>query len=441
MAQPLPEPLEREPDDIHMAKSTGALARPPPLAKRSPMWDSGGMLHTDVTGAEVTVAPAAAAAWDHAVEGWLTFAADVLERVEAVLDVDAGMVAAHVLYAWLLHQSHDPQNDDAVESSLGTAARHSEEVTDRERRHLRAVTARISGDPRSAAAAWEETLGVDRCDLVALRCAYFDHYENGDIDATCRTAVRSLDAWSDDDRWYPVVQGMSAFALSEIGESATAERMGREAAERAPWDLWSLHAVAHVLEDGGRPLEGARWLGAHAEHLPDVVGFARHLWWHQALFSLAGGDTETALALYDGPIGAGGGAGHLDLTNLISLLARLEMSGIDVGDRWEALVEASRGRIEHRRSLFVHAHVALAHSWGPGGDPDAVLHSTVAWAASDALAAELGVPLVRAVLDWRPDGTASPPSLDQAAASLLPRLGGSGAQRTLFEPLVRRLPK
>ena len=50
----------------------------------------------------------------------------------------------------------------------------------------------------------------------------------------------------------------------------------------------------------------------------------------------------------------------MDLTNDISILARLELDGVDVGDRWAVLGEKAKGRVDDKLLAFVDAHFSLA---------------------------------------------------------------------------------
>ena len=58
-----------------------------------------------------------------------------------------------------------------------------------------------------------------------------------------------------------------------------------------------------------------------------------HNWWHLALFLIDLDRGDEALALYDARVGRVEGFSE-DQINAVSLLARLELRGVDVGDRW-----------------------------------------------------------------------------------------------------------
>jgi hypothetical protein len=53
------------------------------------------------------------------------------------------------------------------------------------------------------------------------------------------------------------------------------------------------------------------------------------------------GEYDAALALYDADIRAEKTDDYRDISNGASLLSRLELEGVDVGDRWEELADLS----------------------------------------------------------------------------------------------------
>lgn len=395
------------------------------------------MLHVDAAGVPLTVANLdAASCWDRVIDGLLSFAHDVDARFDTLFSIDPPMPAAHTLRAWLLHHSYDPRYDESIARDLTAAEAAAEDATQRERDHVAAVRHLVAGHPEQAAAVWDRVLREHPRDIVAIRCAYFDRYERGDTIGTRQVAERALAAFDDDDLWRPHVLGLAAFARSETDDYRAAEGFGREAAERAPEDLWSVHAVAHVLEECVRPREGIRWIDEHVSRVDRRVGFARHLWWHKALYALTLDDLDAVLGLYDDEVSRADSDSHLDLCNRISLLARLQLADVDVGDRWEPLAEQTRTRIDDRRSLFFHAHLALAHAWAPNGDSDAVLTSVEEWARHDPRARGLGLGVVRAIVSWRADDPSAARRFFAPVEASLGQLGGSRAQRSLFAQLL-----
>jgi hypothetical protein len=79
------------------------------------------------------------------------------------------------------------------------------------------------------------------------------------------------------------------------------------------------------------------------------------------------GQFDAALALYDGEIRAEKTDDYRDIANGASLLARLELEGVDVGDRWSELADLSEHRAGDGCLAFADLHYMLALC---GGDRD-----------------------------------------------------------------------
>ncbi|MEM6487449.1 MAG: tetratricopeptide repeat protein, partial [Pseudomonadota bacterium] len=240
-------------------------------------------------------------------------------------------------------------------------------------------------------------------------------------------------------RHYGYVQGMYAFGLEEAGDYAAAERHGKIAVGENPGDAWSVHAVAHAFEMTGRGEEGLAFTAALEPDWGQVNNFRYHLHWHRGLYLLEQNRTAEVLALYDAEVGADPDSGfYLDMLNCSSMLWRLEMQGVDVGDRWQALAGVAAKRSGEEELIFVTLHYAMALiAAGRPGQIDALEAHLEAWAAKPttqgAIVAAVGLPLFRAMRLLRV-GRAG-----EALAALLPLryaidpIGGSHAQRDVFQ--------
>ena len=84
------------------------------------------------------------------------------------------------------------------------------------------------------------------------------------------------------------------------------------------------------------------------------------MWWHSALFFMAQGKFECALHIYDNELNSVNSETYIDVSNQASLLKRLQMSGMDIGNRWEVLADHSRARMHDHMLPFRDAHFCLA---------------------------------------------------------------------------------
>jgi hypothetical protein len=166
-----------------------------------------------------------------------------------------------------------------------------------------------------------------------------------------------------------------------------------------------------------------------------------HQWWHVALFHLTNHEPECALALFDRHVWGVRKTYVQDQVNAVSLLARLEAHGADVGQRWLDVAAHVRPRIFDRQNAFLDMHFAYALARAGedvavakllGGIADHALRSAssvwrdVAWPAARGIVAH-------ARGQWREAAGWLEPLAGQ-----LHRLGGSTAQQQWFDQMRTR---
>ncbi|NRB36802.1 MAG: archaeosortase/exosortase family protein, partial [Rhodobacteraceae bacterium] len=78
--------------------------------------------------------------------------------------------------------------------------------------------------------------------------------------------------------------------------------------------------------------------------------------WHKALLLLDQGDNDAVLALYDEQVRSEKTDDYRDFSNASSLLMRLELEGVSVGDRWEELAALAETRTDDGCLIFADLH-------------------------------------------------------------------------------------
>jgi tetratricopeptide (TPR) repeat protein len=315
-------------------------------------------------------------------------------------------------------------------------------ATAREQRHAAALAAWCKGDFEAALRQWEGILAEAPRDVVALKLAHYLHFYLGDAAAMRDSIERVLPGWDESLPGYAAVLGMRAFGLEESGAYAEAERTGRRAVELNPDDPWAVHAVAHVLEMQDRGRDGVAWIRGLERRWDACNNFRYHLWWHLALMHLGLGEAEAALALYDERVWDPASDEYLDLCNDAALLQRLELAGLDVGDRWAAVAAKARGQLAARILVFIDAHYALALAAAKDEQAAAELVGAVRACASGGagttakVAAEVGADLCEGLLAYRAGDFGAAVERLAPLRARLRRIGGSHAQRDLFTQIL-----
>jgi tetratricopeptide (TPR) repeat protein len=192
----------------------------------------------------------------------------------------------------------------------------------------------------------------------------------------------------------------------------------------------------------GRPHEGVAWVDSLQSNWAGCNNFAFHAFWHRCLFLIELGALDRVLDLYDRDVRPESTDDLLDISNAVALLWRLEQAGVDVGNRWEELADRAQGHLDDHLLVFgdVHYLMALAAA-GRAGDAACMVESMERYAAESGeteatVAGEPGLALAQGLLAHRRGDYA------RAIEELLPvrhtirRIGGSHAQRDLFEGML-----
>ena len=373
---------------------------------------------------------------------YLDYRAGVGDAIKRMLGADPDFVMGQCFKGYLFNLFGTTAVEPKIEESLAAAEAGVGKVTSREAAHVDALRAWSRGDLTSACAVWDGILREYPHDLLALRLQHYNSFWMGRAQDLRDGVARVIDQWDDSVPGYGSVQGMYAFGLEECGEYARAEEFGRRAVEANPDDLWAIHAVAHVLEMQGRLREGMQWLDYPADAWEDRNPFKGHLWWHLTMYSAEAGDYDDVLTLFDRSVKPEAWDFYLDVQNGASMLLRLDLLGVDVGDRWKPLADAMEAHVDDHVLAFTDTHTMMALASDKRFDAaEKLLASLHAFAKTpDNFAAATmeptTIPICQALLDFAKDDH------DAVVDGLLPvrydlaHIGGSHAQRDIFAQVL-----
>jgi tetratricopeptide (TPR) repeat protein len=364
----------------------------------------------------------------------------IFQGVEA--DPDGVLANAHAAALHLFAETADAPNQAAP--FLQRAIKSSDRATERERLYVKAIAAWSAGQIKEALEYHEELATRYPQDIISVKIGQYHYFNLGDSQGLLSLIEKVLPANLENH----YIHGMLAFGLAECRCLEAAERAGRQATKMNRQDPWAHHAVAHVLESQGRLDEGIAWMESVADTWENCGAFYTHNWSHIALYYLDKENFAKVLSIYDDKIWGratqDSGQCHLDA---IAILLRLELRGIEVGDRWRSLGDYVLDHIhDHVLPLidvqFIYALVRSGHE-DKAQEMFQSIQSYIETAKADQLGAQVDpiqftwtkvtLPtaegmLAHAVKDW----SVAVANLG-AAIPHLHKIGGSHAQRDLFE--------
>ena len=345
-------------------------------------------MRQDIFGQDTTLASSEALdAWNSTMLAFLAHGAATPTHLAKTLEAAPDYALAHAakgMFFLLLGRS---ELVATARDALAEARRAADGggANARERRYVDALEAYLDGAPSKAIAVFEQVLDAHPADALAAKLSHAIRFILGDSEGMRASIERVLPVCGPGHAAHGYLQGCHAFALEETGEYAAAEAAGRRGLDAASDDAWGLHAVAHVFDMTGNAKAGLGWLEGRETAWAHCNNFRFHVWWHKALMHLDCGDYETAMALYDNEVRAEKTDDYRDISNAASLLSRLELEGVEVGDRWEELAEVSMSRTEDGCLIFADLHYLLALV---GGRRDEAVATLTARLYRDARAAK-----------------------------------------------------
>jgi tetratricopeptide (TPR) repeat protein len=373
---------------------------------------------------------------DDFIEGYLAYETRA-ERILAAAAADPESCLANV-YAgllWMLLEA--PEAGARAAPFLAVAESLAASATRREQLNARMLRAWVDDDLGSAIRICDQLTDEFPRDLAIVKTQQYFEFNCGNAPAMLRVAMKIAPA----NAQVPYAHGMAAFAYEQCHLLDEAESAARTALAMRRKEPWAQHALAHVLLTRGQVDDGARFLEEAQDTWVDLNSFmVTHIWWHLALFYLGQGRNLEALELYDRHCWGVAKNYSQDQIGAVSLLARFELAGIDVGARWEDLAD----HLEVRAGDVVQPFLTLQYLYGlaRAGRPQAQSllecvrrHAELAPQFSRVVWQEVALPACEGLysyargeyeLAWRRLGVAMP---------RMAEVGGSHAQRDLFEKI------
>jgi tetratricopeptide (TPR) repeat protein len=384
-----------------------------------------------------TTADAARDAYVRGVELLLTANAGAEAALQGALAADPEFALAHAALA-RHHQLHGRM--DAARSAVARAGTLARNATAREEEHVRILALAIGGQGAAALGALRAHLDLYPRDAVALSLALGVYGLIGfsgrlDHHAEQRALLESLHPRWPEDGWF---LGYLGWSQAETGEPARGAATVGRALELLPRNANAAHGLTHAYVELGKAKAGHAFLAAWIEAYDPASILHCHLNWHLALYELDLNRTAEAQARFRATIHPDRGtappmplladaASYLwrcrlygaaepppPWADIAAFVARaFPAAGLAFADLHAAMAEAATGNVSALENRVAQIERRLADGTLPqGGVVPALCRAVAAYALGED---DRAIKLLEAAL---PD---------------LPRIGGSHAQREVFE--------
>ncbi len=404
---------------------------------------------TDSRGLPLDTGDAAAAdAFNKGMRSYVTWRTDAFDHLDAAIAADPGFAMAKLGKGWILQTARSAKFRPVIDGLL--EGMEIDQSDTRAVAYRDSLAAAVAGRGVEASSIMEAYLAETPTDLLAHRLVQFELFWNGRASLMRAITERAVPFWTDDTPDYGCFLSCRSFSNEEAGDYELAEKCGRDAVALDPYDCWGTHAVAHVLVMQGRIDDGTDWLEGLSGNWAEANQIGHHLWWHLCLFLLERGEHERILELFDtrirnpeSPLVKAAPDATIDLQNVASLLMRLELRGVDIGDRWNVMADVCAGRVHDHGNAFSNAHdIMVLAGCGRFDQAEELIGSARAFAASDETGSLVtsyraaGVAVCEAVLAHRRRDWGHVIELMAPVRHDLHLIGGSHAQRDIFYQML-----
>lgn len=391
----------------------------------------------DSYGAPTTAPVSALSAINDFVEGFVGYQPRAVRPLEVVDEYpECALLNIQAGFLWMFLER--PEAPGKAMPFL-ERARSLKGLNHREQGLLALLDAWIQYDRQGVIRIGEQVLKAYPQDLSTLKLVQYHAFNDGDAATMLRLAKSCESANAD----RAPVHSMIAFGHEQLHDLDAAEAAAQRALVLDEAEPWAHHALAHIHLGRSTTRDGLAFLLDRAPHWKGLNSFMfTHNWWHVALFEIAEGDVDQALKLYDERCWGVQPDYSQDQINAISLLARLECAGVSVGNRWQALKPYVETRADDVIQPFLSLQYLYALARSKSEQADVLFERIRGQAESPeveqdkALWQAVGIPAATGVLAHaRGEFHTAATQLSQVRSRLV-EIGGSHAQRDLFDQLL-----
>lgn len=322
-------------------------------------------------------------AFNDVMDQYLYLKGDPFKSAQEAVQLEPSCALAHCAVGIFACIGHGISRKDPL---IAGSLEHAREIvaqgkgTDRDAAYTDALGYISKGQWRAGVDRLETWIATHPHDIFALRLCQDGYIFLGDYVNLRDMVSRVYHLWSTSNYGFNFLLGMQAFGYEENGDYDGAILASDRALNMNKYDAWAMHARAHVYEMMGRANEGQSFVRDKAEEWETCNLISCHLAWHLCLYYLDQGNYRAALRVYDvDMVMAKAGdtttrpVTPFALCDYSSLLWRMELYGVDVGERWPAVAESWAKFDTLHLHIFYDFHLVLAYAsmgarGGPGGE-------------------------------------------------------------------------
>lgn len=384
-----------------------------------------------------TQSQAAAICWQEGLDRLLSQNAGPEIKFNEALEHDDGLAMAHACLGFWHQQRARPHE---AKASIQRALALTAGITRRERQQIEIIDLWVQGQGRRALARLTEHLAEFPQDALLMRLAHL-LYNRGcssvgvpNFPPAYLALLRDC-APSCGDDWAFLAE--YAFAHHETGALDEAMRLARRSLDLNPTNAVAAHSVTHVYFERGDAASGEDFLRTWLQAFDCPASSYVHLSWHLALFELAVGHYQAALERYERDIRPSVAAKSLaTLADGASFMWRLQIYGGAASPQvLQEVRELATPVIAKPQVAFQTAHAALAFASIADREAVAAMLASLQHMAAqgDAFVQDVVIPLVQGIAAFAQGAYAVSARWLEPVFPQLVRIGGSHAQREVFE--------
>ncbi|TSK38468.1 Tetratricopeptide repeat protein 38 [Bagarius yarrelli] len=367
----------------------------------------------------------------------------------AVQAADPDFVMGHVISTGL--QLVGTGSSVLQDQTLASAVRKTvdlascQELTAREKQHVKAIELFSKGALAKACDVWEDILVEHPTDMLALKFSHDGFFYLGEQTQMRDSVARVLPYWKPHMPLYSYLKGLYSFGLLETRFYDQAEKIAKEGLSLTREDGWCVHSVAHVHEMKAEIDKGLKFMASTEKDWVVCDMLACHNYWHWALYHIERGDYEAALQVFDEQVfrrSAKSGA-MLDTVDACSLLYRLEMEGVSVKERYRELLKVTEPHSEDHTLLFNDLHFLMVSLGCKETAITQRLLDSLRELAKEPkenhqhqLANTIGLSMCQAMVEYDKGNYSETVELLKPLRYRFTQIGGSDAQRDVFNQLL-----